>query len=132
MAVTDPIADLLTRIRNANSAYHDTVEISASKLIEEIVKVLAREGYVRSYERIDDGKQGIIKVHLKYAGKKDKVLTNLKRVSKPGLRIYTKRGTVPKVLAGLGIAILTTSRGILTDQEARRLGIGGEILCYVW
>lgn len=132
MAVTDPIADLLTRIRNANAAYHDTVEVSASKLKEEIVKVLQREGYVKSYQRIDDGKQGILKINLKYAGKKDKVLTNLKRVSKPGLRIYAKRGNVPKVIGGLGIAILTTSKGILTDKQARELGVGGEVLCYVW
>lgn len=134
MSVTDPVADLLTRIRNANFAGHDSVEVMSSRLNLEIIKILQSEGFVRSYD-VDKGKekkQGTIKINLKYGPQREKVITNLKRVSKPGLRVYTKRGEVPRVLGGLGIAILTTSKGVMTDREARRLGIGGEVLCYVW
>src|SRR5688572_9473823 len=116
---TDPVADLLTRIRNANSAHHDSLEISGSKLKVEIVKILQREGFIKGFE--------IIK-----APKQEKVITNLKRISKPGLRVYASRDNLPRVLRGLGVAILTTSQGVMTDKEARRLGIGGEVLCYVW
>ncbi|HAH86740.1 MAG TPA: 30S ribosomal protein S8 [Armatimonadetes bacterium] len=132
MSVTDPVADLLTRIRNANSAGHDQVEVSSSRLKLEIVKILQSEGFVKSYEIIKDPVQNRIKVNLKYGAKKEKVLSNLKRVSKPGLRVYTKRGEVPRVLGGLGIAILSTSKGVMTDRSARKLGVGGEVLCYVW
>ena len=132
MSVTDPVADLLTRIRNANSAGHDQVEVSSSRLKMEIVKILQSEGFVKSYEIVKDPVQNRIKVNLKYGAKKEKVLSNLKRVSKPGLRVYTKRGEVPRVLGGLGIAILSTSKGVMTDRSARKLGVGGEVLCYVW
>jgi small subunit ribosomal protein S8 len=132
MSVTDPVADLLTRIRNANSANHDSVEAPASKLSVELVKILQAEGFIKGYEMVKDAKFPTIKVHLKYGQRREKVITNLKRVSKPGLRVYTKRQEVPRVLRGLGIAVVSTSQGIKTDKEARRLGIGGEVLCYVW
>jgi small subunit ribosomal protein S8 len=132
MNVTDPVADLLTRIRNANRANHETVEAPASKLSMEIVKILQAEGFIKGYEMVRDAKFPTVKVQLKYSGRKDKVITNLKRVSKPGLRVYAKRDEVPRVLRGLGIAIVSTSRGVMTDREARRSGIGGEVLCYVW
>ena len=127
MAITtDPVADLLTRIRNANRAYHDSLEI---------VKILEREGFIKGHEVISDPKQDRIKVYLKFASqgnRRGKVLTDLKRISKPGLRVYASSDRVPRVLRGLGIAILTTSQGVMTDKEARRKGIGGEVLCYVW
>ncbi|MHB0912283.1 MAG: 30S ribosomal protein S8 [Armatimonadota bacterium] len=132
MSVTDPVADTLTRIRNANQAGHDQVEILYSKLNLEIVKILQQQGFVKSYDVIKDKAQTRVKVALKYGPRREKVITNLKRVSKPGLRVYTKRGELPRVLGGLGIAILSTSRGVMIDREARRLGIGGEVLCYVW
>lgn len=134
MSITDPVADLLTRIRNANSAGHDTVEVGYSRLNLEILKILQSEGFIKSFETVTakDKAQNLIKVVLKYGPRKEKVITNLKRVSKPGLRVYTKRGDVPRVLGGLGIAILSTSKGVMTDREARRLGVGGEVLCYVW
>lgn len=129
---TDPIADLLTRIRNANRAYHDSMEVSGSRLKLEIVKILQREGFIKGFEVIKDPKQDRIKVHLKYGPKRERVLTDLQRVSKPGLRIYASKQNVPRVLRGLGIAIVTTSQGVMTDKEARRRGIGGEVLCKVW
>jgi small subunit ribosomal protein S8 len=132
MSVTDPVADLLTRIRNANSAGHDNVEVMSSKLNLEIIKILQSQGFVRNYEIIKDRAQNRVKINLKYGSKREKVITNLKRVSKPGLRVYTKRGDIPRVISGLGIAILSTSRGVMVDREARRLGVGGEVLCYVW
>jgi small subunit ribosomal protein S8 len=132
MSVTDPVADLLTRIRNANSAGHDSVELSCSRLKLEIVKILQSEGFIKNYEIVKDPTQNRIKIHLKYGQQKEKVISNLKRVSKPGLRVYTKRDEVPRVLGGLGIAILSTSRGVITDKEARRQKVGGEVLCYVW
>jgi len=132
MSVTDPIADLLTRIRNANSAGHEQVEVYASKLNLEIVKILQSQGFVKSYEISRDKIQGRIKINMKYGPHKEKVITNLKRISKPGLRVYKKGDEIPRVLNGLGIAIITTSRGVMIDREARRLRIGGEILCYVW
>ncbi len=132
MSVTDPIADLLTRIRNANLAYHEIVEIPASRLKLEIVKILQAEGFIRSYDFLEDNKQGIIRIRMKYGPRKERIITNLKRVSKPGLRVYTKAKDVPRVLRGLGIAIVTTSQGVMTDREARRQGLGGEVLCYVW
>ena len=132
MTVTDPVADLLTRIRNANSANHDSVEASASKLNMEVIKILQAEGFIKGFENVKDAKFPTVRVHLKYGPKKEKVITNLKRVSKPGLRIYASRDTLPRVLRGLGIAVVSTSRGVMTDKAARRLGIGGEVLCYVW
>ena len=129
---TDPIADLLTRIRNANRANHDALEISASKLKLEVVKILHREGFIKGFEVIKKVPQDNIKVALKYGAKREKVITDLKRISKPGLRVYVGKDEVPRVLRGLGIAILSTSQGLLTDREARRRGVGGEILCYVY
>ena len=131
MQITDPIADLLTRIRNANSAKHETVEIPASNLKKAIVEILLEEGYIKNYQVIEDGKQGIIRVTLKYA-QGEKVLTGLKRVSKPGLRIYAGAEELPRVLKGLGIAIISTSKGVMTDKKARKENIGGEVLAFVW
>jgi small subunit ribosomal protein S8 len=129
---TDPIADFLTRIRNANRAGHDEVRIPSSKLKVEMAKILQSEGYIRGYQLIDDKKQGILRVLLKYGDGKERVISGLKRVSKPGRRVYVGKDSIPRVLGGLGIAILSTPRGIVTDRRARRLGIGGEVLCEVW
>jgi small subunit ribosomal protein S8 len=130
--MTDPIADMLTRIRNANIVYHDSVEIPGSKMKLAVAKILKEEGYVRDYTYFDDGKQGILRVYLKYGANKEKVITGIKRISKPGLRVYANKDEVPRVLSGLGIAILSTSKGIMTDRQAREEGIGGEVICYVW
>ena len=132
MQITDPIADLLTRIRNANSAKHETVEIPASNMTKAIVEILNEEGYIKNYQIIDDGKQGIIRVTLKYGQNHEKAITGLKRVSKPGLRIYAGADELPRVLKGLGIAIISTSKGIMTDKKARKENIGGEVLAFVW
>lgn len=132
MVINDPIADMLTRIRNANTVKHQTVDIPLSVIKKAMADILVEEGYIRSYEIIDDGKQGIIRVTLKYTANKGKVITGLKRISKPGLRVYAKKDEVPKVLGGLGIAILSTSSGIMTDKKARNGGLGGEVLCYIW
>jgi small subunit ribosomal protein S8 len=129
---TDPIADLLTRIRNANSANHDSLEISASRLKLEVVKILQREGFIKGFEVVKLTPQDKIKIVLKYGAKREKVLTNLKRISKPGLRVYCGKERIPRVLRGLGIAILSTSQGVMTDREARKRGLGGEILCHIW
>lgn len=132
MTMTDPIADFLTRIRNANTAYKETVEIPASRIKKEMSEILKREGFIKDYEYIEDGKQGVIRIYLKYGPNKERVFTGLKRISKPGLRVYAQKDQVPKVLNGLGIAIISTSKGILTDKEARKKGVGGEVLCYIW
>lgn len=132
MSMTDPIADMLTRIRNANNAGHKTVEIPASNEKRAILKILLDEGYIKKTEEIDNGNQGIIKVTLKYGEDKSKVITGLKRISKPGLRIYVGKEDVPKVLNGLGVAVMSTSQGVITDKAARKAGIGGEVVCYVW
>lgn len=132
MAMTDPIADLLTRIRNANMVKHATVEIPASNVKNKIVEILLEEGYIKGFEVVEDDKQGIIRVELKYSENKERVITGLKRISKPGLRVYAKKADIPKVLGGLGTAIISTSNGIITDKEARKLGVGGEVICYVW
>ncbi len=132
MAVTDPVADLLTRIRNANSAGHDHVEVPASRLAVEIIKILQSEGFIKNYELVKDQAQNRVRISLKYGPRREKVITNLKRVSKPGLRVYSKRGDLPRVLGGLGIAIISTSKGVVTDRQARQLRVGGEVLCYVW
>ena len=132
MQITDTIADLLTRIRNANSAKHDTVEIPASNLKKDICQILVDEGYIKSFTVIEDGKQGVIKVTLKYAEGKTPVITGLRRVSKPGLRIYTGVEDMPRVMKGLGVAIISTSKGVMTDRKARAEHVGGEILAYIW
>lgn len=132
MVMTDPIADLLTRIRNANMVRHDSLEVSASNIKKEIVEILKREGFIRDVEYIDDNKQGIIRIFLKYGPNNERIITGLKRISKPGLRVYAKADEVPKVLNGLGIAIISTSNGVLTDKEARAQKVGGEVLAYVW
>ena len=132
MTTTDPIADMLTRIRNANSARHITVEIPASNLKLAIAQILLDEGYIKSFEKIEDGKQGMIQVTLKYDEKGKRVISGLKRISKPGLRIYVSCEELPQVLNGLGIALVSTSKGIKTDRDARREGLGGEVLAYVW
>ena len=132
MVMTDPIADMLTRIRNANSAKHATVVIQASNIKKAIAGILLEEGYIKDFKCIDDDKQGMIEVTLKYGEDESRVIAGIKRVSKPGLRIYVAKDNVPKVLNGLGIAILSTSKGIMTDKNARKNNVGGEVICYVW
>ena len=132
MVMTDPIADFLTRIRNANMRKFDVVEAPASKIKRDVANILKAEGYVKDVEFIEDDKQGIIRVFLKYGKDGEKVITNLKRISKPGLRVYVKSGEVPKVLNGLGTAVISTSEGVVTDKSARAKNIGGEVLAYVW
>ena len=132
MTMTDPIADMLTRIRNANMVRHEKLEVPASNLKKEIAEILKREGFVRDVEYAEDNKQGIIRIFLKYGKDNERVITGLKRISKPGLRVYAKTDEVPKVLNGLGIALVSTSNGLLTDKEARAKQVGGEILAYVW
>lgn len=132
MVMTDPIADFLTRIRNANMVMHEKVEIPASKTKIALAEILKNEGFIKDYEQIEDGKQGIIRVYLKYGPNREKVISGLKRISKPGLKVYCKRDEIPKVLGGLGIAVISTSKGIMTDKEARKHGLGGEVICYVW
>ena len=132
MAMTDPIADMLTRIRNANTVGHKEVEIPASKMKKAIAQILLDEGFIANYEIISDNAQGTIKVELKYGPNREKTIYGIKKISKPGLRVYAKADRVPKVLGGLGVAILSTSHGVITDKEARKLGVGGEVICYVW
>ena len=132
MQITDPIADMLTRIRNANAAGHDTVDIPASKMKKSIAQILQDEGYVRNFQIIADGTQGTIRVSLKYGPSKEKVITGLKRVSRPGLRVYAGADELPRVLRGLGIAIISTSKGVMTDKAARTGHVGGEVLAFVW
>ncbi|MCP8971126.1 30S ribosomal protein S8 [Ectobacillus ponti] len=132
MVMTDPIADLLTRIRNANMVRHEKLEVPASKMKKEIAEILKREGFVRDVELIEDNKQGILRIFLKYGPNNERVITGLKRISKPGLRVYAKADEVPRVLNGLGIAIVSTSKGVMTDKEARQVQTGGEVLAYVW
>jgi small subunit ribosomal protein S8 len=130
--ITDPIADMLTRIRNANAVGHDQVSIPASKMKMEIARILKDEGFIQNYRLAQDVPQGVIRVTLKYGPRKERVLLGIRRVSRPGLRIYARRREVPRVRGGLGLAILSTSRGIMSDREARQAGVGGEVLCYVW
>ena len=132
MQITDPIADMLTRIRNANSSKHETVSVPSSKMKLAIAKILLDEGYIAGYEVIEDGLQGVIKITLKYGANKTKVISGLKRVSKPGLRVYASKEEMPRVLRGLGIAIVSTSKGIMTDKEARKNNVGGEVLAFIW
>ena len=132
MTMTDPIADMLTRIRNANSVGHETVDIPASKMKKAIAEILVDEGYIKDFETVDEGVQGTIRVTMKYGANKEKVISGIKKISKPGLKVYAKASEVPKVLDGLGIAIVSTSKGIVSDKKARELGVGGEVICYVW
>ena len=133
MHITDPIADMLTRIRNANSAKHDTVDVPASNMKKAIAQILLDEGYIKNFQLIDDGTQGVIRVTLKYNNPgKEKVITGLRRVSKPGLRVYVGADELPRVLRGLGIAIISTSKGVMTDKKAREAHVGGEVLAFVW
>ncbi|KGX85369.1 30S ribosomal protein S8 [Pontibacillus litoralis] len=132
MVMTDPIADMLTRIRNANMVRHEKLEVPASTLKKEIADILKREGFVRDYEFVEDNKQGILRIFLKYGANEERVISGIKRISKPGLRVYAKADEIPRVLNGLGIAVLSTSKGVLTDKEARQQAIGGEVVAYVW
>ena len=132
MQITDPIADMLTRIRNANNAKHDTVDVPASNMKKSIAQILLDEGYIKNFQLIDDGTQGGIRITLKYGAGKEKVISGLRRVSKPGLRVYAGADELPKVLRGLGIAIVSTSKGIMTDKKAREAHVGGEVLAFVW
>ena len=133
MHITDPIADMLTRIRNANNAKHDTVDVPASNMKKSIAQILLDEGYIKNYQLIDDGTQGIIRITLKYnQPNKEKVITGLRRVSKPGLRVYAGADEMPRVIKGLGIAIVSTSKGVMTDKAAREAHVGGEVLAFVW
>ena len=131
--MTDPIADMLTRIRNANTPNHDTVDVPSSKMKLAIAKILLDEGYIKSYELVENGKFNDIRITLKYgASKNEKIISGLQRISKPGLRVYANKEELPKVLGGLGVAIISTNKGVITDKEARKLGVGGEVLCFVW
>ena len=131
--MTDPIADMLTRIRNANTAKHDTVDVPSSKMKLAIAKILLDEGYIKSYELVENGNFNDIHITLKYgASKNEKIISGLHRISKPGLRVYANKEELPKVLGGLGVAIISTNKGVITDKEARKLGVGGEVLCFVW
>ena len=132
MHITDPIADMLTRIRNANSAKHDTVDVPASNMKKSIAQILLEEGYIKNFQLIDDGTQGVIRITLKYGAGKEKVISGLRRVSKPGLRVYAGAEELPRVLRGLGIAIVSTSKGVMTDKKAREAHVGGEVLAFVW
>lgn len=132
MTMTDPIADMLARIRNASMVYHEYVEVPSSKMKLAMAKILKEEGFIRDYTLIEDNKQGILRIYLKYGPNKEKVISGLKRISKPGLRVYAKKDEIPRVLGGLGIAILSTSKGLMTDRQAREEGVGGEVICYVW
>ena len=132
MTMTDPVADMLTRIRNANTVGHKTVEIPASKMKISMAEILKEEGYIKGYNVIEDNKQGIINVEMKYGANGEKVISGIKKISKPGLKTYAKADEVPRVLGGLGIAMISTSKGVMSDKDARKLGIGGEVICYVW
>ena len=132
MQITDPVADMLTRIRNANTAKHEKVDVPASNLKKSIAQILLDEGYIKAYEIVDDGTQGIIRITLKYLAGKEKVISGLRRVSKPGLRVYAGADELPKVLKGLGVAIISTSKGVMTDKAARANHVGGEVLAFVW
>ncbi|MBR6700221.1 MAG: 30S ribosomal protein S8 [Firmicutes bacterium] len=132
MSMTDPIADMLTRIRNANMVGHESVDVPASKMKKSIAEILLKEGYIKGYDVIEDNKQGIIRIQMKYGQNKEKVITGIKKISKPGLKVYAKRDEIPKVLGGLGVAIISTSKGVITDKEARKENVGGEVICYVW
>lgn len=130
--INDPIADMLTRIRNANTVRHTSVDVPSSNVKKKLAEILLNEGFIKSFNVIDDDKQGLIRIELKYGEQKERVISGLKRISKPGLRVYARKNEIPKVLGGLGVAIISTSNGIVTDKEARKLDVGGEVLCYIW
>lgn len=132
MVMTDPVADFLTRIRNGNMVMHETVEAPSSKIKVAIAGIMKEEGYIKDFEYIQDGKQGVLRIYLKYGPNKQKVITGIKRISKPGLRVYVKKDEIPKVLGGLGTAVISTSKGLMTDKNARKTGLGGEVICYIW
>jgi small subunit ribosomal protein S8 len=132
MVMTDPIADLLTRVRNANTAKHEIVEVPSSTIKKAIVNIMLQEGYIKDIEEYNDGVVPMLRLTLKYGPAKEKIISGLKRISKPGLRVYCKKDEIPKVLNGLGLAVISTSKGILADREARKLGLGGEVICYIW
>jgi small subunit ribosomal protein S8 len=132
MVMTDPIADFLTRIRNGNMVMHETVEVPSSKIKISLAEILKDEGYIKDFEYIEDGKQGIIRIYLKYGPDRKRVITGIKRISKPGLRVNVQKDQIPKVLGGLGTAVLSTSKGVMTDKRARKEGVGGEVICYIW
>ncbi len=132
MVMTDPIADMLTRLRNANSVYHEKVEIPGSKIKVAIANILKEEGFIKDFDFVQDSKQGLLRVNLKYGPNREKVITGIKRISKPGLRVYAKNDQLPRVLGGLGVAIVSTSKGIMSDKQARKNGLGGEVIAYVW
>ncbi|MGV8145274.1 MAG: 30S ribosomal protein S8 [Alkaliphilus sp.] len=132
MTMTDPIADMLTRVRNANAVKHKTVDIPSSNLKKEIANIMLNEGFIKGYDVIEDGKQGILRIQLKYGKNKEKILTGIKKITKPGLRVYAKKTEIPRVLGGLGIAVISTSKGLVTDRVARKEGVGGEVIAYIW
>ncbi|MEN1762150.1 MULTISPECIES: 30S ribosomal protein S8 [Anoxynatronum] len=132
MTMTDPLADMLTRVRNASAVKHESVDVPASNIKKEVARILLAEGFIKSFDVIEDGKQGIIRIQLKYSRENEKVITGIKRISKPGLRVYANKDDVPKVLGGLGVAIISTSKGLITDKQAREQGVGGEVIAYVW
>ena len=132
MVMTDPVADMLTRIRNASSVKHDSVDVPGSKFKIELARILKDEGFIREYKFIEDDKQGSLRIYLKYGAQKERVITGIKRISKPGMRVYANKDDIPRVLGGLGVAVLSTSTGVMTDKKARKHGVGGEVVCYVW
>lgn len=132
MPVTDPISDMLTRIRNANVAYHEQVDIPASKIKLEVAKLLKKEGFVKDYQVINTGIQGVIRIAMKYGNHREKIITGLKRISKPGLKVYVKKEDIPRLFGGLGVVIMSTPKGVMTGKQAKKLGLGGEVMCYVW
>ncbi|HLR35642.1 MAG TPA: 30S ribosomal protein S8 [Tissierellales bacterium] len=130
--MTDPIADMLTRIRNGNDARHETVDIPASNMKKQIAQILLDEGYIKGFDFIEDNKQGIIRIKFKYADNNQKIISGIRKISKPGLKVYVNNNEIPKVLGGLGVAIISTSKGVMTDKEARKEKVGGEVICYIW
>ncbi|RQD70189.1 MAG: 30S ribosomal protein S8 [Tindallia sp. MSAO_Bac2] len=132
MTMTDPLADMLTRVRNASAVKHESVDVPASNIKKEIARLLLEEGFIKSFDVIEDGKQGLIRIQLKYGKNEEKVISGIKRISKPGLRVYANKDDVPRVLGGLGVAIISTSKGLVTDKQAREAGVGGEVIAYVW
>lgn len=132
MNITDPVADMLTRVRNANTAFHESVDVPHSKVKEQLAKVLKKEGYVKDFQVIQTGVQGVLRVYLKYSENREKVIVGLKRISKPGLRVYVPKDDIPRIFGGLGTVIVSTSKGIMTGKQAKKIGLGGEVMCYVW
>lgn len=132
MSMTDPVSDMLTRVRNASQALHDRVEVPASKIKVELARVLHEEGFIRSYRILEDNKQGIIRIYLKYSETEERVISGIKRISKPGRRVYVNKSLLPRVLGGLGVAVISTSQGVMTDRTCRKSNVGGEVLCHVW